>query len=152
MSTAVDKGDVNAFEACAKAGARRSKKRIVPSPEHVTTRSGWWGEKSAGYTHAWCACRVVSERGRSGLHLGKNQGYMRRRVIRVIYQEAGCIPLLRYRPCSTIQISLSRGWISLRHTAHAYTHAMSGWGESININTCCAYSHRCSGEGGEDRI
>lgn len=40
MSTAADSGDVNAFEVDAKAGERRSKKRIVPSAEHVATRSG----------------------------------------------------------------------------------------------------------------
>jgi hypothetical protein len=40
VSTAADSGDVNAFEVDAKAGERRSKKRIVPSAEHVATRSG----------------------------------------------------------------------------------------------------------------
>src|SRR5712675_750583 len=40
VSTAAESGDVNVLDVRAKAGARRSKKRMVPSPEQVAIRSG----------------------------------------------------------------------------------------------------------------
>jgi hypothetical protein len=40
VRTGADSGSVNVFEVGAKEGVRRSKKRTVPSPEQVATKSG----------------------------------------------------------------------------------------------------------------
>ena len=65
---AVARGAVKLLAAGEKDGWRRSKTLTVPSVEHVERRFGLCGEKSAWYTQLWCAWRVVSDRGRSGVH------------------------------------------------------------------------------------
>ena len=95
--------------------------------------------------------RVVHLQGRKrgralGAPLRKKQENMRRRVIRVIYQEAGCIPLLRHSMQHNANWSFLRLDQSMPYTSRICScHGQIGRVYKHTVNTCHAYSHQHRG-------